>query len=397
MTEQHDQPTPSQPVGGTPPPDGTGRRPRRGRTALVVVTAIAVCALVAGGGLLALARFGPSGFPLTKMAQEVFPGASSCPGAAGANSSWPDLVEAVVSSPAFAQQLEQIQKNMATAGMGSGTTITVESARTTMLAASDDPTHDSRFVPDGGDAKFAQAVCDAVSAHSGVRFGALTVPLADARSAGDAPEQIRMLGRMQCEAVGTSPGEKTIAPLKKEADAAAADPAAYKATMLGKLDQTLATYRSMKTSDLATSMIAETTATREKIAGTDPADIAAGLRIDQRVTEAALRYQCPRKLVLGYGPTCGTYSGNRAGSPTFTGTIHLRNDAIDCATARSELDHRFGPEANGPSTGTYEYLCRQVSSSDSEGALAYAVCGRDAHDPAWNAKDPEGVVVGRDK
>jgi len=315
----------------------------------------------------------------------------------GANSAWPDLVQAMVSSPVFAQQLQQVQKNAAIAGLGSGSAITVESAEKKMLAAAEDPTHDSRFVPDGGDAKFAQAVCDAVSAHSDVRFGALTVPLADARSGDDAAEQIRMLGRMQCDAVGTSPGEKTIAPLAKEADTAAADPAAYKATMLRKLDEALTTYRSMKSSDLATSMITETTATREKVAGTDPADIAEGLRIDQRVTEAALRYQCPRKLVLGYGPTCGTYSGNQAGSRTFTGTIHLRNDAIDCATARSELNHRFGPEANGPSTKTYEYLCRQVASSDSEGGIAAAICGRDAHDPEWNAKDPEGVVVSRDK
>jgi hypothetical protein len=391
----------------------------RGRMIIGAAVVLIIAVVTVAGATYAVARFGPSGNPVVKLARSVFPQATSCPGAEGPNSTWSDIVHAQFETPLIesdsGQLISAADKLREDAAKSGDRSVTPEQVIATTIDLANNRQHSSNWVPAGGDARFAQAVCDAAASTTGsmnaLASTALSMKATSADRISDAamgrsPLLIRGLGRMLCSNLedGKAPSESVDEPAGERLKSANADQDGYKAARLAELDKNLATLKANVTTNdnpMLQQAVADGQASRQKLANTPASTLVAGLRLDYEITLAAHRYQCPIYSVLGYGPTCGEYRDPVSG--VVRGTVVLRNSRLTCQDGLAALAnvHARAKSTDGKGTGypgalpdsspLAGYTCTQYSTDHKYARYAVMTCtakGGGNPDP-----DPEGIGV----
>ncbi len=362
----------------------------------MILAGLVVAALaMAAGGVFVIARYGPTGNPLADLARSIWPGASSCPGDSGPNSDWEPMVRKQYLTPVLDDgtgkliSLSELMDETFSDPLFAGSKTDGASLMQKSIDEALSRDHSSHFVPEGGDARFARAVCDIVSRLSPSltsvrRYVSGRVSLPSLEPSG---ELLRASGRSTCQAAlegANTPGEEYWSGREAESRRAQDDPEAYKAKALADLDQVIS-------GPGATTAKEEKTLTllrkhRDQISSLSAKDLADSTTASFRITQAAFLFQCPRQLALGHGPTCGEFTGRG-----FSGVVHLRNDKTDCDDALRLLDVLYGKSTD--SVDGLPYRCRNAN--DSEKKILHVTCGSSGRDSRWDPTDPEGVVVAK--
>ncbi|WP_168545343.1 hypothetical protein [Tsukamurella spumae] len=231
--------------------------------------------------------------------------------------------------------------------------------------------------PAGGDARFADAMCEIYSMRTkwdAAAFSSFRVTPDIVRAN---PHVVVLKGVEVCAEQRLSPSETTLEVDQKEIATIERDPAAWRQTLI-----TL-----FSSGHLADSAI------MRSVENASPEDLIEQRKRRYRMMEAAFRYQCPRTAALGYGPKCGRLE---AGPGIIrAGQLSIRGNELDCDDARAIVANYQAKFAGGGDSGNAlpgESPLRSYACTDSpnkeQGRLAQIVCQNSTGNP-----DPSEVVV----
>ncbi|WP_280202695.1 MULTISPECIES: hypothetical protein [Nocardia] len=182
-------------------------------------------------------------------------------------------------------------------------------------------------VPEGGDARFAEAVCEydtSVLTRLGPMWG-------DRDQITRTPHLLRASGRTVCGGVGDQTADAYLEEIDEQATAAQADPQAYVAGEINKIEAVLDGWTSDPEETDAGRQIRQSFEEALRVLrAQEPQQIADGLRKYRDFNWLAIEHLCPGTSVFGFGEVCGEVSSPLGHAPR---TVRTHSGPVDCDSA----------------------------------------------------------------
>lgn len=214
-------------------------------------------------------------------------------------------------------------------------------------------------VPEGGDARFAEAVCE----YDTSVFARLGTLWDDREQITHTPHLLRASGRMVCGGIDDQTAEAYLEEIDEQATAAQADPRAFVDAEIKKIEAVLDGWTPDPGEPDSARQIREgfeesLRVLREQ----DPRHLADGLRTYRDFNWLAIEHMCPGTSVFGFGEVCGEVASPLGHAPL---TVHTHSGPVDCESAL-EVVQAF---AAGGRAAVSPWVCAY----NNDGATAEAV------------------------
>ncbi|MGW5313792.1 hypothetical protein [Nocardia thailandica] len=182
-------------------------------------------------------------------------------------------------------------------------------------------------VPDGGDARFAEAVCQ----YDASVFARLGLMWNDPHQLTHTPHLLRASGRLVCGEVDDTTAEAYLEETDEQAAAAQADPQVYVAGEITKIEAVLNDWTvDPDETDTARQIREGLEESLRVLREQDPHQVADGLKMFRDFNWLAIEHLCPSTSVLGFGEVCGEVSSPLGHRPM---TVRTHSGPIDCESA----------------------------------------------------------------
>ncbi|WP_067488100.1 hypothetical protein [Nocardia ignorata] len=204
-------------------------------------------------------------------------------------------------------------------------------------------------VPEGGDARFAEAVCE----YDTSVFTRLGPMWDDREQITRTPHLLRASGRMVCGAVDGMTADAYLEEADEQAAAAQADPQSFVDGEIRKIEAVLDGWtHDPEETDTARQIREGFEESLRMLREQNPQQIADGLKMYRDFNWLAIEHQCPGTSVLGFGAECGEVPSPLGHAPL---TVRTHSGPIDCKSAL-DIVQRFtadGRSAISPWTCAY--------------------------------------------
>ncbi|WP_280439592.1 hypothetical protein [Nocardia cyriacigeorgica] len=298
-------------------------------------------------------------------------GGPACVDAAGDNSSVEDLADALMrasfTDPRTGQRtsLEQQAREMVADGGGAlGLSLPIDTSPEGIRAQVIDSLYTA--VPDGGDARFAAAVCG----YDASVLRKMGLMWEDDELVAGTPHLLRASGRMVCGSIEGMTADDYLEETDEQADAARADPQKFVDDEVRKIETALAGMNDDATlSETARQLRTDFENSIRMLREQDPQAIADGLHMYREFQWLAVEHVCPRTSVLGFGQACGTVPSPLGHAPL---TVRTHSGPVTCTEA---LDVVRRQNAGGYAA-TAPWTCEYNSDEDtSDQVMMYCFNG----------------------
>lgn len=181
--------------------------------------------------------------------------------------------------------------------------------------------------PDGGDARFAEAVCE----YDASVFARMGLMWDGREQITRTPHLLRASGRMVCGAVDGMTADAYFEETDAQATAAQADPRAFVDSEIKKIEAVLDGWvHDPDEPDTARQIREGFEESARVLREQDPQQIADGLKKFQDFNWLAIEHLCPGTSVLGFGEVCGQVPSSMGHAPL---TVRTHSGPIECESA----------------------------------------------------------------